>query len=57
MYSHSLQGVSNYSNNLLIDEYDVRCCIRDCHICKQLLYWYVGALLNALRLYSYLLAL
>ena len=48
MYTHSLQGVANYSKNLLINEYDVRCCIRD---------WYVFALLNALRLYSYLLSL
>ena len=34
MYTHSLQGVANYSKNLLINEYDVRCCIRDCYICK-----------------------
>ena len=34
MYTHSLQGVANYSKHLLINEYDVRCCIRDCYICK-----------------------
>ena len=34
MYTHSLQGVANYSKNLLINEYDVRCCIRDCYIYK-----------------------
>ena len=34
MYTHSLQGVANYSKNLLINEYDVRCCIIDCYICK-----------------------
>ena len=34
MYTHSLQGVANYSKNLLINEYDVRCYIRDCYICK-----------------------
>ena len=34
MYTHSLQAVANYSKNFLINEYDVRCCIRDCYICK-----------------------
>ena len=34
MYTHSLHGVANYSKNLLINEYDERCCTRDCYICK-----------------------
>ena len=34
MYAHSLQGVASYAKHLLIHLYDVRCCMRDCYICK-----------------------